>query len=175
MQEVTDSSSVVPTTEPCILRRSLGQDRYVGFLHIKRIWRISFFWSPLIRHGKPCHLPPEWGRLQNHFFADMAKLADALDLGSNGQPCRFKSCYPHQKNGKAFALPVLLVNIVEITGLEGGGDCGSNRFAGELFDCKKVCRKLNSPAGCSPGRAAKGASPVIRTKRKRGTRPFFFW
>jgi uncharacterized protein len=26
----------------------------------------------------------------------MAELADALDLGSNGQPCRFDSCYPHQ-------------------------------------------------------------------------------
>ena len=27
--------------------------------------------------------------------ADMAELADALDLGSSGRPCRFKSCYPH--------------------------------------------------------------------------------
>ena len=27
----------------------------------------------------------------------MAKLADALDLGSSGQPCRFDSCYPHHK------------------------------------------------------------------------------
>ena len=27
----------------------------------------------------------------------MAELADALDLGSSGQPCRFNSCYPHQK------------------------------------------------------------------------------
>ena len=26
----------------------------------------------------------------------MAELADALVLGSSGQPCRFKSCYPHQ-------------------------------------------------------------------------------
>lgn len=26
--------------------------------------------------------------------ADMAELADALDLGSSGRPCRFKSCYP---------------------------------------------------------------------------------
>ena len=25
----------------------------------------------------------------------MAELADALDLGSSGQPCRFKSCWPH--------------------------------------------------------------------------------
>lgn len=30
--------------------------------------------------------------------ADMAELADALDLGSSGRPCRFKSCYPHKKS-----------------------------------------------------------------------------
>ena len=31
------------------------------------------------------------------FFADMAELADAPDLGSGGQPpCRFDSCYPHK-------------------------------------------------------------------------------
>ena len=30
--------------------------------------------------------------------ADVAELADALDSGSSGsQPCRFKSCHPHQK------------------------------------------------------------------------------
>ena len=28
-------------------------------------------------------------------YADMAELADALVLGTSGQPCRFKSCYPH--------------------------------------------------------------------------------
>ena len=27
-------------------------------------------------------------------YADMAELADALVLGTSGQPCRFKSCYP---------------------------------------------------------------------------------
>ena len=26
----------------------------------------------------------------------MAELADALDLGSSGKPCRFDPCYPHQ-------------------------------------------------------------------------------
>ena len=29
----------------------------------------------------------------------MAELADALDLGSSGRPCRFKSCYPHHRIG----------------------------------------------------------------------------
>ena len=32
--------------------------------------------------------------------ADMAELADALDLGSSGQPCRFKSCWPHTGFGR---------------------------------------------------------------------------
>ena len=27
--------------------------------------------------------------------ADVAELADALDLGSSGRPCRFDSCMPH--------------------------------------------------------------------------------
>ena len=27
----------------------------------------------------------------------MAELADALDLGSSGRPCRFDSCYPQEK------------------------------------------------------------------------------
>ena len=30
--------------------------------------------------------------------ADMAELADALDLGSSGRPCRFESCYPQYKS-----------------------------------------------------------------------------
>lgn len=30
-------------------------------------------------------------------WADMAELADALDLGSSGRPCRFDSCYPQSK------------------------------------------------------------------------------
>ena len=29
--------------------------------------------------------------------AGMVELADTMDLGSIGQPCRFKSCYPHQQ------------------------------------------------------------------------------
>lgn len=29
--------------------------------------------------------------------AGMVELADTMDLGSIGQPCRFKSCYPHIK------------------------------------------------------------------------------
>ena len=39
-------------------------------------------------------------------YAGMAELADAQDLGSCVNSCRFKSCYPHQKeSGSALALP----------------------------------------------------------------------
>ena len=31
-------------------------------------------------------------------YAGMAELADALDLGSSGQPCGFDSHYPYQKS-----------------------------------------------------------------------------
>ena len=31
------------------------------------------------------------------YFADVAKLADASDLGSDGKPWGFKSSHPHQK------------------------------------------------------------------------------
>ena len=29
------------------------------------------------------------------FYADVAELADALDLGSSSSECRFDSCHPH--------------------------------------------------------------------------------
>ena len=40
--------------------------------------------------------------------ADMVELADTMDLGSIGHPCRFESCYPHQQNSGQF-LPAGLV------------------------------------------------------------------
>ena len=64
---------------------------------------------------------------------------------------------------------LLFVLFRTMTGLEGGGVCGSKRFARESYDNKIVRRKLNSPVGCSPGRAAKGASPVTSTKNRRST------
>ena len=32
---------------------------------------------------------------ERKLYADVAELADALDLGSSGRPCRFDSCHPH--------------------------------------------------------------------------------
>ena len=37
--------------------------------------------------------------------AGVAELADALDLGSSGRPCRFDSCYPHNvESGESFKI-----------------------------------------------------------------------
>ena len=55
------------------------------------------------------------------------------------------------------------------TGFEGGGASGSERFAREEFADILARRKLNSPVGCSPGRAAKGANPVASTKNRKST------
>ena len=38
------------------------------------------------------------GSMVRQMQADMAELADALDLGSSGRPCRFDSCYPHKED-----------------------------------------------------------------------------
>ena len=43
----------------------------------------------------------------------MAKLADALDLGSSGQPWGFKSSHPHQRR-----LAMLVFFCVLLRGLE---------------------------------------------------------
>ena len=37
-------------------------------------------------------------------YADVAELADALDLGSSSSECRFDSCYPHSKSRRAAIL-----------------------------------------------------------------------
>ena len=49
----------------------------------------------------------------------MAKLADAIDLGSIGQPWGFKSLYPHQKSRRGFAFPAFFRTVVK--GLERDG------------------------------------------------------
>ena len=42
---------------------------------------------------------------------------------------------------------LLFVLFRTMTGLEGGGVCGSKRFARESYDNKIARRKLNSPVG----------------------------
>ena len=54
---------------------------------------------------KGTHFPPltkifRRGKMAPH--AGVVELVDSVDLGSNGQPCKFKSCRPYQeKKGKA--------------------------------------------------------------------------
>ena len=183
MQEVTDSSSVVPTTEPCILLRELvswticgvfvyyggaplvinkrpkfSQKRFrrkifcergeagikawrrpkgslprkFSCLDDERMWRnrqtlvaAGYALSPsrtrkgqvrsaaaplpeksryAIFFGNPVKRSPTlWGKKRGRSannsatYADVAEQADALDLESNGRPCKFKSCHPHQR------------------------------------------------------------------------------
>ncbi len=48
--------------------------------------------------------------------ADVAELADALDLGSSGRPWGFKSLHPHQK--KSFTIVKLFFYAVILFGLK---------------------------------------------------------
>ena len=45
---------------------------------------------------------------------------------------------------------------------------GANGLHAITLMNNKAWRKLNSPVGCSPGRAAKGASPFVRTTSPQG-------
>ena len=45
---------------------------------------------------------------------------------------------------------------------------GANGLRAITLMNNKAWRKLNSPVGCSPGRAAKGASPFVRTTSPQG-------
>ena len=42
--------------------------------------------------------------------AGVAELADALDLGSSGRPCRFKSCHPHYETKRQLRRAVFFVS-----------------------------------------------------------------
>ena len=66
----------------------------------------------------------------------MAELADAQVSGSCGRPCRFNSCYPHQKNGAPFGAPFFWYAYCYITGVVGGGANESERFAFGLIQLK---------------------------------------
>ena len=67
--------------------------------------------------------------LYTKLYADMAELADAQVSGSCGRPCRFNSCYPHQKNGAPNGAPFFWYAYCNITGVVGGGANESERFA----------------------------------------------
>ena len=54
-----------------------------------------------------------------HSFAGMAELADAQDLGSCVNSCRFDPCYPHQNRRDGFAVPSVLAD------LSNGGRIGA--------------------------------------------------
>ena len=59
-----------------------------------------FVYGPLaqmVEHMTFNHVVPRSNRGWITKYADVAKLADAPDLGSGGKPWGFKSSHPHQK------------------------------------------------------------------------------
>ena len=94
--------------------------------------------------------------LQYVGYADMAELADALDLGSSGRPWGFKSLYPHQvgpsrtfRFGWAdFLLPKKLLR-----------DLNKEKI------CLQISRTGKQSSGLFIGYGRTGESPFIRTKR----------
>ena len=64
-------------------------------------------------------------------YADVAKLADALDLGSSGQPCRFDSCMPHH----FIARVVKLVDAMDSKSIDVS-HIGSSPIAGTILKCQ---------------------------------------
>ena len=99
---------------------------------------------------------------QANFNADMAELADAQDLGSCGQPCRFDSCYPHQKLRRVSSASIFgFLRIIQES--RGGKQAKPAQVGG-------IDRRLDSPRlGLSTVRRAHAANPVIRTKMAGGT------
>ena len=82
----------------------------------------------------------------------MAELADAQDLESCGRPCRFDSCYPHQKTIKGGKFNPTL--IVYVDAVNANLTYGSpTRRGGKPLAKRLFCLPLN-----------KGRKPVIRTK-----------
>ena len=68
----------------------------------------------------------------------MAELADALDLGSSGRPCRFDSCYPHA--GPLGNLGVCFYSIGKYV-LLNKKSSGQERTAAEWYYAAKAARR----------------------------------
>ena len=53
-------------------------------------------------------------------------MADALDLGSSGKPCRFKSCYPHHNMAEYHPVEEVRVVMRRFVPIAGAPDLGSS-------------------------------------------------
>ena len=81
-----------------------------------------------------------------------------------GAPLKAQVPSPQPKKTHRIERWVFFCSFCILTGLEGGGANGRERFA-KGAGKRKRGSKLHSPVGCAPGRAAKGASPVTSTKK----------
>ena len=91
----------------------------------------------------------------------MAKLADALVLGSSGSPCRFKSCYPHQQGATLHSNVRFSLSGFDAFFLSWG--IKKFRFYLNIFYPfdELPCNSSHLPAGCDPALDRQGLLAVI--------------
>lgn len=89
--------------------------------------------------------------------AGMVELADTMDLGSIGQPCRFKSCYPHHRcEGICFGqVPFLLRGTVR-----RNANTSLTHLAGDSFRFP-VCSAPKRPPRRIPVRLILPGAPLF--------------
>ena len=79
-----------------------------------KVGRCRLIWP----HGQAVKTPPFHGGNRGSIprgvtkYAGLAELADALDLGSSGKPCRFNSCHPHQKKVSTLSMLFLVKSVL---------------------------------------------------------------
>ena len=100
-RSVNEEGAMTPTRTPQIANGGIG--RHVGERWERRRWRMqrperlaAVDRRGRCSHRRVCRAPQQDINTYNFIFAGVVELADTLDLGSNGFPCRFKSCRPYQ-------------------------------------------------------------------------------
>ena len=98
-------------------------------------------------------------------FAGMVELADTQDLGSCGQPCRFKSCYPHQKNSSYFCTGCFFITRLEPEKVSAFGKCAGGTFLAGSARAVPHAKRGVTRADSMRAQRSRRSSPVTRTKK----------
>ena len=102
-------------------------------------------------------------------FAGMVELADTQDLGSCGQPCRFKSCYPHQKNSSCFCTGCFFITGLEPEKVSAFGKCAGGTFLAGSAKAVSHAKRGVSRAGSMQGAAAADGQVLLSAPKKQFT------
>ena len=112
-------------------------------------------------------------------FAGMVELADTQDLGSCGQPCRFKSCYPHQKNSSCFCTGCFFITGLEPEKVSAFKKRFSESFLAGSARAVPHAKRGVTRADSMRAQRSRRSSPVTRTSREPRrairVRGFFFF